>query len=967
MIKKFAIDVVTGFFQVNNEDLMVNDILALFSLTRKYDSGNSMRKGMLGYGWYFDVESNIILRGEVLYIILPDGDEEVFKKNGTEWINVRQGDKHLLIEKQQGVYIVTDLVKRSLYKYDNRGLIREIVDNNGNTTTFIHENDYLNSIRFEGGQSLSFHYDGKMLSFIEDNVGRRIHYTYVNGYLSEVFLANGTSIKYLYSQLGILSAIYDGSGKCCCQNEYDRNGRVIVQKIEGEADIFYHYDDANKINSKVFGVNRNRVLYMYGNQGMLNQIKYPDETDIQFRYDQWKHVIFRKDRKGSVSTYHYDCFGNRKEESYASGLTIKYEYDDRHNVIQKSDNAGRFERFGYDEKGNQISHEVGIREGRSYKEYREYDNRGRITAKILPNGEQFRFFYDATNFGATKVVTPLGEIIYITYDENGNILSMQDSIGRREYEYDIVGNLVMSKDECGYVTQRLYDANNQLSEVILNDESRCYFAWDNKGNCRKIVNRVGAEMEFDYDDNCKCIKSIQSQGGVRRNLYDVNGNLVKMIRPEYYDTVLDDGPGDTYEYDCMNRLVSVRNDNGEVTRRLFYNLCGNVSREIIKNRGEKGGGEEANPGIIYKYDLRGKVIEKRIPLNARGDENNNVHFNYRLQTYTYDEMGNCITNKVYLDYQTIDSYVGRVNVISRSYDGENRLVKIIDSTKAEMEFQYDDRNRVILEKIKKTDGIYFETKFVYAPNGNILKYAVSEEMFESSMTSPKYRITLFKYDKVGRLVNVISPSKNVLNREYSEDGRLIRESYQNKEGEIVKEILEENGMHEKSIPKKNTDDNLSLYDLGVRNTIANDGGTKETLTYDASDNIIGFVSKDSPDILLEYDVWNRIVSIAVGNEKKAYFSYDLLGNRICGEEWITKNRMRLPDKIVEILTDKSTKSLYHYIKTQDYKTIFEPAFKEMDFPCIKKHVEADSMTVVFSLLKNREQGSKCVSLRGKYY
>ena len=76
-------------------------------------------------------------------------------------------------------------------------------------------------------------------------------------------------------------------------------------------------------------------------------------------------------------------------------------------------------------------------------------------------------------------------------------------------------------------------------------------------------------------------------GGTERRWYDATGNLIKVCRPEQYDSTCDEGQGYTYEYDSMNRLVQVTAPDGTVRKRYEYDLCGNII-EVRNPQGMEG-------------------------------------------------------------------------------------------------------------------------------------------------------------------------------------------------------------------------------------------------------------------------------------------------------------------------------------------------------------------------------------------
>jgi len=58
------------------------------------------------------------------------------------------------------------------------------------------------------------------------------------------------------------------------------------------------------------------------------------------------------------------------------------------------------------------------------------------------------------------------------------------------------------------------------------------------------------------------IRIKDAEGNITRLFYDASGNLIKYVEPENYDPKIDDGPGTSYFYDSMNRLLQVTKRGG---------------------------------------------------------------------------------------------------------------------------------------------------------------------------------------------------------------------------------------------------------------------------------------------------------------------------------------------------------------------------------------------------------------------
>lgn len=277
----------------------------------------------------------------------------------------------------------------------------------------------------------------------------------------------------------------------------------------------------------------------------------------------------------------------------------------------------------------------------------------------------------------------------------------------------------------------------------------------------------------------KCVNcTFHADGGVLREVYDVCGNLLKRILPESYDRKSDDGAGYSYAYDACNRLVEIKNPLGIVEMRYVYDLCGNIIKEIPAKGYLMGDTDETRIGTLYRYDLRGNVTEIRVPLVVEEDGS----VSYCLTTFRYDKLNNCVEEKRFQDYQSRERAHGRVNIIRYGYDKGGRLVTISDSTGAQIEYAYNERNQRIMEKQKISGSIWQERHYEYSPAGNIIRVA---ESADEKGCSKKYVSTRFSYDKNGNITRIQTPTGHEILREYDVCDRLTAETHKEKKDAVL--------------------------------------------------------------------------------------------------------------------------------------------------------------------------------------
>lgn len=131
------------------------------------------------------------------------------------------------------------------------------------------------------------------------------------------------------------------------------------------------------------------------------------------------------------------------------------------------------------------------------------------------------------------------------------------------------------------------------------------YRYDRNGNMIKLVTPEGYETEISYDraDRIIQISRRERQDSKARSVYfkyDRAGNVL-----EETDT---NGHRVAYSYDLMNRLIRTTGKRGETTR-LFYDRTGQIIKRVSPN--------QYNPltddgdGTIYRYDALNRLIEVR--------------------------------------------------------------------------------------------------------------------------------------------------------------------------------------------------------------------------------------------------------------------------------------------------------------------------------------------------------------------
>ncbi len=590
----------------------------------------------------------------------------------------------------------------TVMRFDGNGLLKSIVDTNGNTTTLAYSGTNLTSITDAVGRSITLAYDNEnRIITATDPLQRSWHYTYegspIAGLpgLTTVTDPLGNVTRYGYVIGGRLSVVTDGRGNLIKRVTYDANGRVIAERFADGGIQRYEY-----------------VL----SGGMVTSTTITDELGRKMtkRFNAAGYIIGRTDGFGQQSqvvrnittnmpettsgpcgctegTKLFDSAGNVTSATNRVGQTSGFEYDPvYHKLTKVTDRAGRVTTFTYDSRGNMLTATNPLSQTTTYT----YDSFGQMTSQTDPLGHTEHMEYDV-NGNLTAMINAAGERTTYEYDAIGRRTASVDPLGRRStVEYDELDRVKSVTDGAGAVTHFEYDANSNLISVrdTLNRVWRKEY--DAKNRPVKVTDPLGrvTQMEYDLADNPVVITS--PQGRRTRYLYNERGETIRSIDPL--------GGVITSTYNNRGDVVTISDQRGHITTFLYDELFRSVGMRDPLGRTSR-----------VTYDGNDNISEATDYLGRR-------------TTYTYDA-GNRPTSMTFADA-----------VVNYTYDADSRLVRIEDSQSGSIEWTYDADDRKLTET---------------TPNGAV-HYAYNIAGQLSSMTAANRLPVTYSYDTAGRLQTI---------------------------------------------------------------------------------------------------------------------------------------------------------------------------------------------------------------------
>jgi RHS repeat-associated protein len=402
----------------------------------------------------------------------------------------------------------------------------------------------------------------------------------------------------------------------------------------------------------------------------------------------------------------------------------------------------------------------------------QQDTSGRVASITDPLGAKTSFTYDGMG-DLVLVKDAAGNIRSYTYDGLNRITVQTDALGnKRTSQYDAAGNLAQVVDRNGQTTTYTYDADSQLLRTAFADGDFLALTYDGFGRGTGASNSTST-ITSAYDAASRLVSQTTAGpsplGSVTTAYgYDAVGNRTSMTGPDgqtlyAYDSrsrvisLKDPSGGNfTFGYDAASRLASMTRPNG-VTDNLTYNVNGQLTSDTTTlgtttvaqlsqtydPSAHLAGRTDVSGTTTYLHDAAGQLTGVSAPGQSP-------------QTYAYDALGNRTAGP--------GSPAGTL-----IYDANNRLLS--DATYT---YSYSSEG----DRTARTNKL----------TGAMSTYTYNSRHQLMAVLNPDGTTTTFKYDPLGRRVQVASPGQTAnyvydganLHLEYS--GAVLAASYTDRLG-----------------------------------------------------------------------------------------------------------------------------------------------------------------------------------------
>ncbi|HFD9891311.1 TPA: type IV secretion protein Rhs, partial [Salmonella enterica] len=273
-------------------------------------------------------------------------------------------------------------------------------------------------------------------------------------------------------------------------------------------------------------------------------------------------------------------------------MLSRYEYTPRGELAAVYDRGGAQVRsFVYDPAypGRMTGHRYA---GRPQMRYR-YDETGRVTEQLNPEGLSYRYRYEKNRVtvtdspgrrevlhtegegGLKRVVmkeSADGSVTRSGYDASGRLEWQTDAAGgKTEYSPDVAtGKLTAVTGPDGRKTRYHYNDRQQLTTTVYPDGLRSTREYDERGRLTAETSRTGETTRYSYDNPDSelptgIVDATGSSRTIRRNRY---GQMVAFSDCSGYET--------RYEYNRFGQMTAVHREEGLSVYR-SYNSRGQLT------------------------------------------------------------------------------------------------------------------------------------------------------------------------------------------------------------------------------------------------------------------------------------------------------------------------------------------------------------------------------------------------------
>lgn len=798
-----SVDINTASGTIDAQFSLFN--ISAYPLSFKYNP--EISKGSVGSKWETSLDANLQLSDDVpIFTVTAYCSKFLFIKNenGKFESGGGLGSKFEFIN---GDYTLTSNIGEKL-TFDDKGNLKTIQDESGNTSVINrNSSDFISGWDTKSDRIKTFSIDsalsGKTFASNENakvernsagqitsiKADRQFDFIYKNSLLSEI-LVNGISrYAFHYDKKGLLSRLKEPEHDYALS--YYKDDKIqSIDDARGDS-IYVEYDsDTAKAPDTQF-------VYVWNmTQFLRTQYKYTKDTveitegpidsdDFLFgTIDRKTGIRTSKSIKGDKLEIVPGKEGNFVVNTSLRGFTpyqIQYSFN---NLVLKNKNGIEYFKdllspsdFTTEKILSEIKDEGVIR-----------DLNKNITGMIFNGIEKMKYTYSKDGSLMEKITTASGNEIFMTYDKEGRIIRIADSLGNKtSYRYSQNSTDIIYPN--GTQTKIVYDENSLPSEILdplgrktliqyqntlipqsvelCNFDTQSYNESQDDGLYSVSSNLFGTWLFIDNED--LTISRISPSGTITNYDLDKNNQILTIMDSEDRKIV-------RYSYDKYLQLIDASTDScrlkfdyddyGRLARKTYEKEL-SIDFDYDKKDAIRTVTDSSGLSLQYIRDANGKLVA--ISSDKTGTFKISYYDSGLKRDITYPN--GVVLKWVYDKEDKITQYSillpdGTARSAKLDYDKIGNIIKI-DNNGTTVKFSYDELGH--LTQIGDSKGRAVELSFDIW--GNLLKLGNNESKFTSPALFQEINSILLGYNESSAITNY-SDSVKEAKVSYDYDNRL---------------------------------------------------------------------------------------------------------------------------------------------------------------------------------------------------
>lgn len=332
----------------------------------------------------------------------------------------------------------------------------------------------------------------------------------------------------------------------------------------------------------------------------------------------------------STTAYAYDTLGNLVSATNPLGQQTTWSnYNGLGLPGRMIDANGIVTDYAYDTKGNLLAATQYLPSGARTTTY-AYNHNRQVTDIAYASGRMDRLRYNAA-FKVEQVGNALNEFVRRDFDVGTNTAVIRSN----RHTPSLNGATPVAVAAGEFRTTTRFDSLRRPWVQFGNSGQQATFGYDNNGNLKTRTDAVGRTTYFDYDAQNRLIRRTAPDGGVTVFSYDAAGNLAFVQDPRGLRTTFTynglgqvltrsspDAGTSTYTYDSAGRLATeTRADWVTLTYawdaldRLTSRSAASVTETFTYDEGTYGKGrltriDDASGQTRFEYNAAGELIRQ---------------------------------------------------------------------------------------------------------------------------------------------------------------------------------------------------------------------------------------------------------------------------------------------------------------------------------------------------------------------